>query len=436
MAKKNLATATSVENMLRTNSIIIEVGGSIRRITLDNLMNAINEGNEELLRSVAWCVPIKHTSQSSPAWGRSGNLDMWEEYKQHSGRYLYKNNGKHAKLSKTYSGIYADGTTLDESIGHVMCKFPDLYYRVVQDATTGIYNLWMSQLPIGGHVIKSPVIGAYKGSISNSALVSRSGAAPAGSKTIQAFWNAAQVNGADWGLANYEHRKFMIMLQLSEYGNANIQASLGNGLTGTNNSSDWQTALTFPCGNTKTLGDDFGSVSHNYTMSNGTQTVGACDVSLLGIENPYGQQWEMVQGVYCGKSANEQQTGKEVFLYEGNRMPTDAELASHPIGDYRQLERPASNGYVSQIILGEHFDIFPKALGGGSTSYWCDYFYQDQAGGQLVLVGGAASHGSYCGLACVASSHGWADSYANIGSRLAFYGVGQEVSGKELVAGA
>ena len=144
----------------------------------------------------------------------------------------------------------------------------------------------------------------------------------------------------------------------------------------------------------------------------------------------------MVQGVYCGKSANEQQTGKEVFLYEGNRMPTDAELASHPIGDYRQLERPASDGFVSQIILGEHFDIFPKALGGGSTSYWCDYFYQNQATGQLVLVGGAAGDGSYCGLACVFSLDAWSLSSARVGSRLAFYGVGQEVSGKELVAGA
>lgn len=435
MAKKNLATATQVSNMLRTNSVIVEIGGSVRRITLDNLMNAINEGNEELLRSVAWCVPIKHAAQSSPEWGRSGNLDMWEEYKQHSGRYLYKNNGKHAKLSKTNSGIFADGTTLDESIGHVMCKFPSLYYIVVQDATTGIYNLWMSQLPIGGHVIKDPVIGAYKASISSSALTSRSGVAPTGSKDITAFWNAAQVNGASWGLANYEHRKFMMMLQLSEYGNANIQASLGNGLTGTNNSSDYSTPLAFACGNTKNLGDAFGSVAHEYTMSNGTETIGACDVSLLGIENPYGQQWEMIQGAYCGSSANEQQTGSELFLYEGNRLPTAAELVSHPAGDYRQLERLTTNGYISQIILGEYFDIFPKALGGGSTSYWCDYYYASTTG-QLVLFGGSAFNGSRCGLAYADSVNAWSYADANIGSRLAFYGAGQEVSGAELVAGA
>ena len=69
MAKKSLGTAQTVQSMLRNNCILIEVDGAIRRISLDNLMNAINEGNEELLREVAWGVPIKQTTQSSPAWG-------------------------------------------------------------------------------------------------------------------------------------------------------------------------------------------------------------------------------------------------------------------------------------------------------------------------------------------------------------------------------
>lgn len=433
MPNKNLATAAQVQTMLRTNSVFVEIDGSIRRISLDNLMSSINEGNEQLLRQVAWGVPIKDTIQSSPVWGRVGNLDMWEEYKSLSGRYLVTNDGKAAKLSTVNSGVFADGTALNESLGHVMVYAPRLYFLVKNDEVAGIPYLWMSMLPIGGHYIEAPCIGAYKGSMSGSALVSRSGVAPAGSKTINAFWNAAQVNGKEWGLINYDHRKFMIMILLSEYGNPNAQGMVGNGLTGTNNSSDYTTALSFPCGNTKSLGDSFGSIAHEYTMSNGTQTTGACDVSIMGIENPYAQQWEMVQGMYCGSANNSGQNGTEIFIYEGNRMPSASELATHPSGDYRQLTRPTTSGYIAQMILGEHFDVMAKSLAGGGTSYWCDYSYNNNTG-QLVLWGAYANYGASAGLGSAASNYAWSFSYSSIGSRLAYYGELTFMSGAELVA--
>lgn len=433
MPNKNLATAAQVQTMLRTNSVFVEIDGSIRRISLDNLMSSINEGNEQLLRQVAWGVPIKDTIQSSPDWGRVGNLDMWEEYKSLSGRYLVTNDGKAAKLSTVNSGVFADGTALNESLGHVMVYAPRLYFLVKNDEVAGIPYLWMSMLPIGGHYIEAPCIGAYKGSMSGSALASRSGVAPAGSKTINAFWSAAQVNGKNWGLINYDHRKFMIMILLSEYGNPNAQGMVGNGLTGTNNSSDYTTALSFPCGNTKSLGDSFGSVVHEYTMSNGTQTTGACDVSLMGIENPYAQQWEMVQGMYCGSANNSGQNGTEIFIYEGNRMPSSSELATHPSGDYRQLTRQTTSGYIAQMILGEHFDIMVKSLGGGGTSYWCDYSYANNTG-QLVLWGAYASYGAFAGLGSADSPYAWSNSNSSLGSRLAYYGELTFMSGAELVA--
>ena len=432
MARQNLGAIDAVTSLLRTNSILVEVGGSIRRITLDKLIDSINAGDEQLLRSVAWGVPIKQATQSSPEYGRIGNLTMWEEYKSHCGRYLVKNNGHAAKLAKSNSGIYADGTTLDESIGHVMVKIPKLYYRVQTDSVTNIPYLWMSQIPIGGKYITERCVGAYKASMSGSALISRSGVAPAGSRTINAFFTAAQVNGDQWGLADYEFQKWLIMMQLSEYGNTNIQAKLGNGLTGTN-SSDYTTPLSFLNGATKSLGDDFGAIAHAWTTSGGVAVQNATDVSVLGIENPYAQQWEMRQGIYCGSSGNTDQDGSEVFLYEGNRMPTNAELTTHPAGDYRQLTRSVSSGYIKTITLGDFFDIIPATVGGGSTENWCDnYWYANN--GQLVLFGGSANDGAYCGLACAASHNAWSYSYSTFGSRLAYYGKLTEMFGAELVA--
>ncbi len=433
MSKENLANAGLVSTMLRTDKVMVEINGSIKRIELDDLMAAINEGNEQLLRQVAWGVPIKDSIQSSPVWGRVGNLDMWTEYKSMSGRFLVTNDGKAAKLSTVNSGVFADGTPLDESLGHVIVWAPRLYYLVKTDEVTGIPYLWMSQIPISGHYIEAPAIGAYKGSMAGTALVSRSGVAPAGSKTINAFWNAAQVNGKNWGLINYDHKRFMIMMLLSEYGNPNAQAMLGNGVTGTNNSSDYLTPLSWPLGATKSLGDAFGSVPKAWTNSDGTSILNACHVSLMGIEDPYALQWEMTQGVYCGSADNDAQDGTEIFIYEGNRMPSATELATHPNGDYRQLTRLTTEGYIKKMIGGEFFDIFAQSVGGGGTSYWCDYSYANNTG-QLLYWGGSAYHGATAGLGCADSRNAWSRSTSNLGSRLAYYGKLTFMSGAELVA--
>ena len=432
MSLKNIATAAQVQSILKTNSILVEVGGSLRRITLDKLIESINAGEEELLRSVAWGVPIKQASQSSSAWGRVGNLDMWALYKSQSGRFLVKNNGHAAKLSVTNSGVYADGTALNENLGHVISHFPKLYFRVQEDAVTGIPYLWMSLIPIGGHFIPEVNIGSYKGSMSGSALVSRSGVAPAGSKTIEAFWAAAQANGAKWGLINYQHKLHMMMMLLSEFGNPNAQMVLGNGVTG-DNSDDWQTPLSWNLGATKSLGDACGKVDLSWTTSGGKVVTNANHVSLFGIEDPYALQWEFTQGIYCGNSGNTGQTGSEVFIYEGNRMPSAGELASHPNGDYRQLTRLTASGYIQEETVGEFFDLVPKVHGGGGTSYWGDYHYAN-ATGQVVSWGGAAAGGALCGLAFAYSAHAWSDSAAYIGSRLAYYGELTVMSGRELVA--
>lgn len=435
---KALGNETLMNSMLRSDSVMIEVGGNVRRISLENFMNAINTGNEQLLRQVAWGIPLKHKTQSSTAYGVIGNTSAWAEYKRMSGRYLVTNSGKASKLSPTNSALFADGTALDESKGHVMFISPRLYYLVQTDSVSGIPYLWLSMLPIGGHYIGGAnggmynCIGAYKGSMAGNAFVSRSGVAPAGSRTINTFWNAAQINGKDWGLTDYDQRKLMMMLGLSEYGDTNIQAKLGYGVSGSSNMDLWGAASVLQTGATKSLGDNWGKI--NISLVNGSNTGVNCSrVNLMGIEDPYGWQWEDIQGVYCGNSANSAQNGSEIFIYKGNRLPTAAELATHPTGEYRQATRVTTSGWVQEIIAGENFDIFPARIGGGSTSYWADYSWANNTG-QLVFWGGNAYAGAFCGLASADSSTAWSYTNAPVGSRLAYYGNLTFITGAELMA--
>lgn len=433
----DLAKVGAVNSMLASDCVMVEIGGSIKRISVKDFMNSIQTGSLNLSQ-YAWGIPIYQSpsSKTSPEWGRVGNLDMWAQYKETAGRYLLTQDGRLAKLSKTNSGLFADGTVVDETKGNIMFHAHRLYYLVKTDAVTGIPYLWLSLLPIGGHYIESPCFGAYKADVISDKLVSRSGRVPKGGLTISQFWAKARANGNDYGLSCYDHRRLMMMLQLSEYGNPNCQDKIGYGVGGSVGGDFWGTAFKLTTGATKTLGDSCGSIPIDAlpdATAGKPASVNSSRVSLFGIEDGWNWQHEMTQNIYFGKSENTGQTGKEVFLYEGNRMPTDAELATKPAGDYRKLERIDREGYVSKMALGEHFDLIAQSTtGGGSNNYWCDYFWRNLATGQLCLFGGAANYGSVSGLAFVGSSSAFSSASAAFGARLAYYGKTQYVNGADL----
>lgn len=441
MAKKNLATATKVSSALRTNSVIVEIGGSIRRISIDDLMNVMNSGDEQLLRQVAWGVPCKQ-NQTAQSWGVVGNVGMFQEYASMCGRYLVTNDGKAAKLSSTNSGIFADGTTLDETKGHVMVIAPRLYYIGKTEASSGVTYAWFSMLPIGGSYIGNCnndeyiCMGAYlAGNVSN-VLVSRSGLTPVASHNIDWFWNAAQANGKSWGLINYDHCKWMMFMGLGKYGNPNIQSQLGYGVGGSTEMG-WDyfvaSAANLKTGATKSLGDACGNIPLTQISADVAAGTNASRVNFFGVEDYWNWFWQFIQGAYCGNSENAAQQGNEVYIYDGNRMPTQAELTTHPVGNFRQLQRVTASGWIRELILGEKLDIFAKLTGGGSTSYWGDYFWSNTTG-QVLLWGGPAAGGSPCGLACASSNLAWSLSNASFGSRLAYYGQLKFMTGKELMA--
>lgn len=433
----DLAKVGAVNSMLASDHVMVEIGGSIKRISVKDFMNSIQTSSLNLSQ-YAWGVPIYQSpsSKTSPEWGRVGNLDMWAQYKETTGRYLLTQDGRLAKLSKTNSNYFADGTVVDETKGNIMFHSPRLYYLVKTDAVTGIPYLWLSLLPIGGHYIESPCFGAYKADVISDKLVSRSGRVPKGGLTISKFWEKARANGKDYGLSCYDHRRLMMMLQLSEYGNPNCQDKIGYGVGGSVNGEFWGAASKLTTGATKTLGDSCGSIPIDALpddTSSKPASVNSSRVSLFGIEDGWNWQHEMTQNIYFGKSENTGQTGKEVFIYEGNRIPTDAELTTKPAGDYRKLERMDGEGYVSKMVLGEFFDLIAQNItGGGSNNYWCDFFWRNLATGQLCLFGGSVYYGLNGGLASVNSSLSFSSSPESCGARLAYYGKTQYVNGADL----
>ena len=357
-----------------------------------------------------YCIPEKSWGLTIPVDGATdytlvGNVAAWNNYKAKIGRYLLKSNGDAYKLNVYDSTIldYNDAT-FDPNLGNVMVRIPRLSYMVVRDSA-GRDTIWMTEEPVMRNVIEEQWIGAYLASYDGNKLRSMKGETVAANRTINTFWNQAQANGKAFGLTNYTQRILMVLLYLSNYRSLNSQATLGYGMNG--NSNNFDATQNKPTGETSSIGDACGSVD------GGTDNANAKHISLFGLEDIYGWYWEMIQGVFL--------INNKVYVYDGNRMPDSEELVYGAKGKSRSFNRIASGGWITKLVGGEHFDIFPSAVGGGSSSYWCDYTYTS-TNGQLLLWGGSAIHGAYCGLVYSGSDDAWTNAWTGFGSRLAFYG--------------
>lgn len=334
-----------------------------------------------------------------------GNEAACNSYLSKIGRYLLKSNGDAYKLNVYDSTIldYNDAT-FDPNLGNVMVRIPRLSYMVVRDSA-GRDIIWMTEEPVMRNVIEEQWIGAYLASYDGNKLRSMKGGTVAVNRTINVFWEQAQVNGKAFGLTNYTQRILMVLIYLCKYRSLNSQGALGYGMNG--NANNFDAAKDKPTGETSSLGDACGSVD------GGTANANAKHISLFGLEDIYGWYWEMIQGVFL--------INNKVYVYDGNRMPDSEELAYGAKGKSRSFNRIASDGWITKLVGGEHFDILPSAVGGGSSSYWCDYTFQAPAG-QRTEFGGAANSGDFAGIVSSSSDNAWTANPYNVGSRLAYYG--------------
>jgi hypothetical protein len=349
------------------------------------------------------------------------NRGAAELYQAQMGGYaVIMKNGKAyaAKLNGDWSG-FVDGTLISafangaadfETMIHVpLCHFKG------NGKTLNFGGL----TPVdGGKTFGSPQwVGAYKMFVDGNGVGhSRPDVTPAHSRTMSAFRTCAQGLGSEWGLANYQFHCLINALFQARYGNLNSQDVIGAGFQTVSNGLSWDQLRDVPMGLLKTLGDGSGKVL--YVDSHGDNQY---PVKLFGFEDLWGKLWEFRPGI---RFYMDGQTRKAV-VYEGNVVSNTA--------DGRQFTVPATSGYVTQMTLGENWDMIAQAFGGGAATYYCDYFYGNETG-ELLFVGGNADYGASCGVSYADSCNAFGFSNSSCGARLAFYGEPEIVSGAELLA--
>lgn len=142
-----------------------------------------------------------------------------------------------------------------------------------------------------------------------------------------------------------------------------------------------------PCGKTNTM-----------TTANGNGTV--YNVSGYNItpfrwryiENPYGGIWDELIGLYAVHAENEVKQ-RAFATMNRNLFTTNNDYSQYTLlGEFNR-----TNGWVKEWLGGT---ILPSAIGGSSTTYKCDYNYNNEGTAAFintVISGGSSDDGSYAG---------------------------------------
>ena len=387
-------------------------------------------------------------------------------------RCLLNDNGEvvtylHATDStKTDTGAAAD---LTGASGMVMVEIPEHYRKFEFDGSNILALISAFPLP-GFHKVRKVYRSAYEAtvdrttstiklaSVVNTTAAFRGGnntagwdetyrsllGRPATNISLTSFRSYARnrgtagLNDKGWNCDLYEAQLNTYWLFVIEYAQLNCQAAftsqltedgyrqggLGDGVT-TLDSTRWNNFNGYnpfvPCGITNSLGNATGVVDYEMPEEYGA-TLTVHVPSYRGIENPFGHVWSWTDGILV-QAQSDADGAKHLFFRAADDNPANFNSSNYN-GYVQRGELPRSDGYVKKILCGEYGDNMPQQIGGSSTTYFADYFYQNKPASGVALrgvfFGGSAYYGAYAGLACANTSYAPSTTYTYFGSRLCF----------------
>ena len=228
-------------------------------------------------------------------------------------------------------------------------------------------------------------------------------------------------------LSYLQYKRVLYWLYFIEYANFNCQArfnseltsegfrqgGLGDGVT-TVNSSYWSfyngnNPLT-PNGYTNEFGNGTNIKAMTIvmpTVSGGEPTSSTTQYvpRWHGIENPFGDIWNNVDGIIINSSSIVENSKKysEVYATEDPLLYSDSDYSKMRVVGIELNE----GGYVKEWDLGNTAEIIPRLNGGNTTQYKCDYHWTYNTTGLRTLVlGGDAVDSGNAGLGLFCSNSG------------------------------
>lgn len=355
------------------------------------------------------------------------------------------------------------GQTRDGSRGQVMVELP-MYYRKFE--TEGNKRrVKFSEYPLPGyHQVKKKYVSAYEATVQRSTTTlcsvvnddadyrggNNDSSKDTNSNTLlgrpataisrtnfRAYARKRKSSTKEWNCMTYDIQKDLFWLFAVEYAtldtqkaynaekdsNGYAQGGLGDGVT-TLDGSKWSAFNGYypfiPCGYTDELGNGTGIKEYSMPTEYDSSIKKVNVPRYRGIENPFGHIWQWTDGINIQIQSAVAGGLSKVFVTDDPEKFNDSNYTGYShVGNEARTE-----GYVKSVIFGEGGEIIPDVVGGGSTTYFCDYHYTNiPSSGEVlrgVLFGGYASNGANAGLAYAYSNNAPSNAGAYIGSRLCF----------------
>lgn len=196
----------------------------------------------------------------------------------------------------------------------------------------------------------------------------------------------ANNRGTGWQLSNIFSLSATQWLILVEYASFDAQAKVGQGVS--TFTDDGTTNMSLVTGATAGLGNGSG------IPDGGTN--GKCSVSYRGEENLWGNIWTWLDGINIFNT----DTTSAVYVKEYGAMKDDTTGDGYiPVG----FGAFKGEGYISAFgIDGELMELFiPVSNGGASNLPVGDYFWNNNTGFRVAILGGRWGGGAGCGAWCL-----------------------------------
>ena len=455
--KVGLTEANEMPDLSSTNYLADSPSAISAAVTLDEEIGKLSRNENELWYGVKFDL----ANSSSPDGVRTGNMEMHKTLPiQSKMRGCTINNVDNVKkyLKADDWTKWEDGTVIAQDSSQIspemMVEIPE-HYRLLVATPDNTVEVRISEYNLPGYTkVEKKYIGAYEGMTSETLpnllrSINNTKYKPKVSTTRNQFQVFARENSRtnNWNIYTYGAHRDLTWLFVVEYATLNSQKAfnasltaegyhqggLGDGVTSGTTTVNGATTYSFvPCGTTNSLGNGTGIIEYTHTNTNaegastGTKVVNV--PRYRGIENPFGHVWKNVIDVVVAGTDNSVYICKDYTkfgTFEGGTNPTAEQLiaAGYELQDFK--ESTITSQYVKKLVNNNQADLFPTVVGNGAsaTTYYCDYHWTSAiATPRTLLIGGRSDDGSAAGLFVLDSSLGLGYSFANVGTRITFYG--------------
>lgn len=340
-------------------------------------------------------VTVDITTEPVPAVGAGSGSSPFDNYMPWMGMEECTLNNATGKVSSKKGDPGFKRTSIDRP---VMVKIPEFYYKI--ERVGSIFRYYVADGPVDGLSLHpgsgDNYLGRYEAGEASSGtlgfiLASYSGTTPSVSKTRSTFRDYARNMASGFQLRDIAAWCAYDLLYLVEYADFNSQEKIGPGIV--NDTAAHKT------------GETDAMVYHTGRANSGDNAA----VQYRGIENPWGNVWEWIDGI---NSSNDRP-----YICINPEQYADDTTANYTLSG---VTLPAS-GYIKGLGFSSTFPwaFLPDANGGSNTTYIPDGVLSSSSW-RVLRIGGDSVRGSEAGLFCLYANNYSSGVGANIGARLQF----------------